>query len=104
MLTFYLPGTKGIILVYSDDIEHSIQYLEGFLELLQNYLAEKIPIILLKAKADISSENSKSDKIENFLQCKDIKSYFITSARTGMNVPEVFQNILELILKNEKSV
>ena len=98
-LPAYLPGTNGIIFVFSPDIEESLNYLENFVKDLQNLLKQRIPMILIKAKKDLTELIEESEFARKFMTENKISFYLDTSAKTGENVEKAFTHITELILK-----
>ena len=100
VLPIYLPGTHGIIPVYSEDIKCSLYYLTEFLNVINLNKKENIPMILIKAKNDLYPIQEESETVKNILERRNIGNYFITSAKTGQNINEVFKKITEFILKS----
>lgn len=101
-LPAYIPGTHGLILVFSDDIKESFHYLSDFLKVLRELVKEKIPLVLIKAKNDLEGESeSDSNAISDFMKENEITHYLDTSSKTGENVKEAFKIIANLIAKEK---
>jgi small GTP-binding protein len=100
-LPSYIPGTHGIIFVFSEDVKNSLNYLNNFIDVLNILLKEKIPMILIKAKNDLNENPIESKTTNDFMNNHGITTYFDTSAKTGENVSMVFQKISELIFINK---
>ena len=100
-LPVYLPGTHGVILVYSDDRKLSLQYLTEFLDVLKNSQKERIPLILIKGKNDLEKDSLPEETVQALMKENRIDFYYLTSSKTGQNINEIFLKITELILKQK---
>ncbi len=98
----YIPGTQGILMVYSEDIVKSVKYLFDFNNELKSLLKNDIPIILIKAKNDLNDTKLEFNEIKEFMKQYKISDYLDTSAKTGENVNEAFIKITKLIAKENK--
>lgn len=98
-LPSYIPGTQGVIMVYSDDVEKSLPYLYNFTDELNSLVKTKIPIILIHAKNDLETHTIDKLKVQDFMAKYKITTFIDTSSKTGENVDSAFYNITELIAK-----
>ena len=84
----YLLGTHGFIYVFDITRPETYEHISGEIAFLsENY--PSIPMCIVGNKADLFTEEFTPDffKDEHFNQC------FFTSAKTGKNVTEIFQEI-----------
>jgi small GTP-binding protein len=98
----YLGGAQGVFIV--GDLTRR----ETFNELINTWLVDlrkivqkDIPIILLANKSDLTPKYGLKN-LNNFLSQAKIKQYFITSAKSGMNLFEAFQELVKEILGLEE--
>ena len=61
----------------------------------------KIPCILVENKADLlnKDEIENNQELEEFKENNGLDGFFITSAKTGLNVNEAFEYLIDTILK-----
>ncbi len=103
ILPYYIAGTQGLILAFSADKRDTLGYLNEWLEVVNLYLTEKIPIILISTKNDLAQGGSKED-IDEFMKQNNISNYVETSALNGQNVNEAFRLLTELIAKEKNLI
>ena len=99
----YIAGTQGLILAFSADKRDTLGYLNEWLEVVNLYLTEKIPIILISTKNDLAQGGSK-EEIDVFMKQNSINHYVETSALNGQNVNEAFKLLTELIAKEKNLI
>jgi small GTP-binding protein len=90
----YYQGSKGALLVFDVTRKSTYMELPKWIEETENALNKRIPIVLLANKVDLEDERviTKEMCIE-FLQEYNIQGYLETSALTGTNVDEAFQQL-----------
>ena len=103
ILHYYIAGTQGLILAFAADKRDTLGYLNEWLEVVNLYLTEKIPIILISTKSDLAHGGSK-DEIESFMKQNNIQHFIETSALNGQNVNEAFKLLTELIAKEKNLI
>lgn len=102
ILPYYIAGTQGLILAFSGEKRETLGYLSEWLEVVNLYLAEKIPIVLISTKNDLEeSKNTPQQDIDTFMDQNGIKHFLPTSALNGQNVNDAFQRLTELIAKEK---
>jgi len=64
----------------------------------------KLPCVLVENKADLLDKNEINNiqKLEEFAKCNEYDGYFRTSAKTGLNVNEAMEYLIDIILKRIK--
>ncbi|ELP84904.1 hypothetical protein EIN_284900 [Entamoeba invadens IP1] len=95
----YFRGTHGCVIVYDVNKVETYDRLSYWVE---EYLDEQpnSEIVIVGNKADNGKQVSK-DVTQDFAYGKKVKRFY-TSAKTGMNIDEVFDELAEAISSNEK--
>ncbi|MEM3395719.1 MAG: Rab family GTPase [Thermoplasmata archaeon] len=93
----HYSGTEGALFVFDITRRETFEKLESWISSLNNAVG-KVPAILLANKSDLPSWQVSLEEIENFATTKGMP-YFITSAKTGVNVNEAFTRMGELLLR-----
>lgn len=101
ILPYYIAGTQGLILAFAADNNDTLSYLSEWLEVVNLYLTEKIPIILISTKNDLVKEDENKSAIDEFMAQNNVQSFVKTSAKSGENVSESFQVLTELIARDK---
>ena len=108
MIDVFLRGVKGVMYVYDiTDIE-TLAYLNEFVDLTRNYLANhfypKIPEVLVGNKLDLEDSEVSIEDIHDFMKNYDIKKHFLVSGLLSGNVSEPFGYIVNQIINKEQSL
>ncbi|MHA1410751.1 MAG: Rab family GTPase [Candidatus Odinarchaeia archaeon] len=94
----YYRGAEGAFGVFDLTRKITMKLLDNWLTKVKEYAGEDIPIIILANKADLKTSIVVSDKeIESFASRRKLP-WFKTSAKTGENVKEAFQSMVNKIL------
>ena len=104
ILPYYIAGTQGLILAFAANDNETLNYLNEWLEVVNIYLTEKIPIILISTKNDLVENQDESDAVTDFMKQNKIDNYILTSALNGQNVNEAFQILTELIARDKSLI
>ena len=90
----YYQGSKGALLVYDVTRKSTYMELPKWIEETEKALNKRIPIVLLANKVDLEDERVITrDMGEHFIQEHNLQGYLETSALTGANVEEAFQQL-----------
>jgi len=101
LLPFYFSGAAGGILVYDITNRNSFNSLDYWLKQIKNNAGD-IPITLVGNKVDIADQRKVSlEDAQTYAKEKKL-IYIETSAKTGISVPDLFDNVVEVIMENEK--
>jgi len=108
MIDVFLRGVKGVMYVYDiTDIE-TLAYLNEFVDLTRNYLANhfypKIPEVLVGNKLDLEDAEVSIEDIHDFMKNYNIKKHFLVSGLLSGNVSEPFEYIVDQIINKEQSL
>ena len=108
MIDVFLRGVKGVMYVYDiTDIE-TLAYLNEFVDLTRNYLANhfypKIPEVLVGNKLDLEDAEVSIEDIHDFMKNYGIKKHFLVSGLLSGNVSEPFEYIVDKIINKEQSL
>ena len=97
-----LKRCKGIILVYSIDNKQSFENVKNiWINDINDYLnISNIPIILVGNKIDLRNERIISEEEGRKLAIDNNFFFFETSAKTGENIKEIFQKLIEILVKD----
>ena len=98
--TFY-KGAHGIILMYDVTDKRSFNELNLFINNIKNYCNNNIKVVLVGNKCDSSDRVITEEEGKKFAEKYNIK-FFETSAKTGQNINEVFQYILNEVFITNK--
>ena len=100
-----LKNMKGIILVYSIDNEYTFNNIKNWINSINDYIdISKTPIILVGNKKDLENERIISEEEEGRKIAEDYNfKFYETSAKTGVNVNEIFQKLFVITVKNLKN-
>ncbi len=97
----YYRGAKGAVLVFDLTRKQSFLNVEKWVEQVQRYASEGIPMVLVGNKLDlVDSYEVTSSDIEDMTTEKGLV-YYETSAKENQGVNETFRKITELILQRE---
>ncbi|CAK62890.1 unnamed protein product (macronuclear) [Paramecium tetraurelia] len=100
--SFY-RGAIGGILVFDVTSRQSFQGLVQWYEKIQSYACDEIELIIVGNKTDLEEQRQVSQK-EGMQFAKQYNfEYFETSAKTGLNVNQVFENLSCKILQKVNS-
>lgn len=93
----YLKGAKGALLVCDLTRKETLEHLDDWIDSL--YVEGRVmPSIFVANKSDRGSELTFGvNEIENVASAYD-SPYYLTSAKTGMNVEETFRTLGEMII------
>ncbi len=108
MIDVFLRGVKGVMYVYDiTDIE-TLAYLNEFVDLTRNYLANhfypKVPEVLVGNKLDLEDAEVSIEDIHDFMKNYGIKKHFLVSGLLSGNVSEPFEYIVDKIMNKEQSL
>jgi Ras-related protein Rab-21 len=104
--TIYYQNAKGALLVYDVTIFETFKKVESWVHTLQEVVGKDITFVIAGNKFDLSDKNSlskHSSEIDEYC-AKEQCRHFFTSAKTGYNLDEAFENLINSVLsKTEKS-
>lgn len=100
--SFY-KGTKGIILTFDLTDHGTFRNLSTWVLNIKQHAGDKVIRVLVGNKSDLTdSVKVKKEDIEAFMkEIGEQMPYFETSAKTGLNIKEIFDQVARDILKNE---
>ncbi|HUU79085.1 MAG TPA: Rab family GTPase [candidate division Zixibacteria bacterium] len=100
LLPFYFSGAAGGVLVYDITNRNSFNSLDYWLKQIRQNAGD-IPVTLAGNKIDISEQRKVSTE-EAQAFAKEKKLFYIeTSAKTGVSVPDIFDNLIKVIMERE---
>jgi len=103
IVPIYVRGSAGGIIVFDESRYNTFNNIDEWIRLIKKDLDPTVPIILVSTKADLVETPAISeDTITDLLRVHNLKAYYRTSAKTGANINEIFQNLAELIVKAGK--
>lgn len=97
----YYKGAMGIILVYDCTEEKSFSNISNWMKQIEQHASKDVAKVLVGNKAD------KEDKVIDAETGKQLADeygleFFETSAKSGLNISELFQHIAHNIIKDKK--
>ncbi len=93
----YYQGANGIILVFDITRSSTFSNVNNWFNEAVKFGLSSIPRILVGNKIDLKDERKIILPMSEHLSKKLNAPYFETSAKTGVNVPDIFEKITELI-------
>jgi Ras-related protein Rab-11B len=97
LMPIFCLGAHGAIVVFDLSRFSTFLQLEFWMNVIQNS-TNGIPKILVGAKADLEGGPSEND-IRTFCKNYEICAYMPVSARTGLNITELFEFLAEKMLQ-----
>lgn len=94
----YYQGSQAIILTFGVNDSYTFDSLQVLLNECRRSLGEDTVWILVANKIDLVREVL-PEQIEHFCRTNFIQNTFYTSAKTGENVTEMFQEVAEVVHK-----
>ena len=96
----YYKGAMGIILVYDCTEEKSFSNISNWMKQIEQHASKDVVKVLVGNKAD------KEDKVIDTEAGKQLAdeyglTFFETSAKTGLNISELFQHVAQTIVENK---
>lgn len=96
----YFFGANGLIAVCDITRPETLQQLPGWIEIAQRYTKD-IPKVFLGNKCDLADEAQLNlDDIKKLASAYSGSEAFLTSAKTGENIEEVFTKLSQSILES----
>jgi small GTP-binding protein len=98
----FFDGANGALVVFDLSRWHTFEELEDWLSDLREYTGENTPFVLIGNKVDLIDKKDEMYERESAeVFAKKEKTYYIeTSAKSGENVEEAFQNLTNAMIKN----
>lgn len=93
----HYSGTDGALFVFDLSRRDTFEKLESWISSLHNEVGE-VPSLLLANKSDLPAWQVEIEEIEKFANAHRMP-YFLTSAKTGVNVNEAFTQIGSILLR-----
>mmetsp|Transcript_11460 Transcript_11460/g.12575 ORF Transcript_11460/g.12575 Transcript_11460/m.12575 type:complete len:188 (+) Transcript_11460:72-635(+) len=102
--TMYYKEADGFILVFSLTEKQSLDELEDHYSRIKDALCEQdyIPIVVAGNKCDLEENIQVPETDAKTFSDKINASFFLTSAKTGRNVTEIFKETVRKIRRQEK--
>ncbi|NHJ85720.1 MAG: GTP-binding protein [Asgard group archaeon] len=102
LLPFYYSGAAGGVLVFDITNRNSFNSLDYWLKQIRQNAGD-IPVMLAGNKIDISDQRKiSSEEAQEFAKTRNLL-YLETSAKTGVSVPDLFENLVKEIMFREKN-
>ena len=99
----FIRKANGIVLMYDITQKNTFETISNWCNQIWEYQQKDFPIILLGNKCDLENERQvQREEGEQIANEKGIK-FLETSNREGININESVKELVDMILKNEKS-
>ena len=100
LLPFYYTGAHGGVLVYDMTNRNSFNSLDYWLKQIRQNAGD-IPLVLAGNKIDILDQRKVTEEEgRSFAESRNLL-YLETSAKTGISVPDLFDNLVKVIIGKE---
>jgi small GTP-binding protein len=95
----FVMGANGVLLLFDLTCQESFEHLINWLPIVRKY-DTTVPMVLIGAKNDLKEDIVVSDEEAfDFIEKHGIKHYLKASSKTGYNIEEVFDVLLQDILE-----
>jgi small GTP-binding protein len=102
-----LRGANGLILVYDltqpNSFEELTTYLEMFLDTVAVDLSHELPVLVLGNKSDMDNPVIPRAQVQAWCQKNRVVHHFLVSAKTGDNVHEAVNTLVDSLLNPRQS-
>ena len=95
----YYKGAMGIILVYDCTEEATFNNISNWLKQIDTHASQGVAKILVANKIDLPNRIISSEKGQELADAHGL-AFFETSAKTGVNINELFMDIASKIVKD----
>lgn len=103
-LPLYLKGADGAIIIFDLTRPHTFNAVETWISKIREIVQQDLPFIIVGNKNDLAQDRKISPKeVEKFLKHKKVSMYYESSAKTGQNVNEFFEQIAQTLVKHAES-
>ena len=100
LITSFYRNSALAMMIYSIDSKESFYHIESWLKDIKQQSNPDVKIFLIGNKADLGEEREVDiDKGKQFIDENNIDYFSETSAKSGLNVKEVFMKAAELLYK-----
>ena len=101
LLPNYIKGASGGICMYDITNDASLGHIDDWFSIVENELEDKIPIIVVGGKSDLShSKEVSTKKAMEIVNSRSAAGFIECSSKTGENINKVFDLLTRLILKS----
>lgn len=99
--TIYYQNAAGALLVYDVTIFETFKKVESWVNTLQEVVGKNITFVIAGNKFDLSDKNSlsKNSSAVDAYCAKEHCQHFYTSAKTGYNLEEAFESLINSVMK-----
>jgi Ras-related protein Rab-2A len=107
ILKDFIIGASGALLFFDLTRYETFEHLKDWMELIYqpNDEDEKMPVILIGTKADLSEARAVEEKeILEYVKAQDLVGYYETSAQSGLNVDKTIETLVEYIFQTSHGV
>ena len=98
-----LRGANGMFLVYdlttAETLESLDVYLQMFIDNVDVDTSNEMPVVVLGNKCDLEEQEVQLSDINSWCDKNRIKNHFVCSAKTGENVVEAMNKLVEIMMK-----
>ena len=95
----YYKGAMGIVLVYDCTEEATFNNISNWLKQIETHASEGVAKVLVANKTDLENRIVSQEQGEELAE-KHGLHYFETSAKSGLNINELFYHIARQIVKD----
>jgi Ras-related protein Rab-2A len=100
LLPRYCMGTQGAMFLFDLTNHTSFEALDNWIQIINKYIPESKKI-LIASKADLADQREVTeDEALEFQQNRKIDLYLECSSKTGQNVDEIFDSLMNAILSS----
>ena len=99
--TMYYQNAVGALLVYDVTISETFEKVKDWVHTLQEMVGKDITFVIAGNKFDLSDKNmieKNNEKVDNYCAQQKCK-HFYTSAKTGFNLNDAFDSLINSVLK-----
>lgn len=101
LLPFYFSGAAGGALVFDLTDRNSFNSLGYWLKQIRKNSGD-IPVVLAGNKVDLAAQRKVTTEEGQIFASKNDLLYLETSAKTGVSVPDLFKNLVQIIVEEQE--
>lgn len=100
----YYNGANGVVLIFDLTRSHTLMNLKDWYKELLKYQLDKVPIIIVGNKSDLKERAVLEPQMDHLAEQLGVTHTFMTSAKTGDNVDQIFKTMAELIYEQKRKL
>lgn len=103
IIPVYIKGSAGGIIAFDESRYTTFKNLPEWIRLIKKDLEPETPLFLISTKADLVQKPCVSEEeIQEVIDEYGLKGHIRTSAKTGLNIKEIFEKLVAILEEEQK--